>query len=466
MERNIQNSFTFSDCITEEEYNEFVRHHSKSHFLQSVEWGKYREQSSTEKMYLVGLKENGHLRAAAMILVRSMPEPLISKKMAISPRGFVVDFKNKDYVKAFTHYLRLFLKRNRITFLRIDPDIRLHPRTIDGHIERDKDNNYDIVETLKGIGYKSQKIRSYYKGLQPHYTFRLNLSRTEEEILGQFSKSAKYKIHLAETRGIEMIEGTKEQLDIYHKLHLITSQRQHSSPRSLSSFHRLYDSLSTNGSIKIYFAKLNIDKHLNFIVEQINKKENRLLQVKKNVLEKKLKAKLEKVNLEAIELKESIDKLLMQKEEMKELKSSNPDGLILSGAIAIFHNQKTWYLYGASSNEFRHLMPNYLIQWHMIKEAKRKGCNMYDFFGMLSRVAKFKPLECPLYRFKRNFNGDFTEFIGEFDLVASPLYYYIHKHLTLHKRRMLAWKRKIHAEEGFINKNLLSLFRREQKTEF
>ncbi|AQT83314.1 hypothetical protein B1222_00710 [Paenibacillus larvae subsp. pulvifaciens] len=27
-------------------------------------------------------------------------------------------------------------------------------------------------------------------------------------------------------------------------------------------------------------------------------------------------------------------------------------------------------------------MPNYLIQWEMMKEAKKRGCTMYDFGGI------------------------------------------------------------------------------------
>ena len=38
----------------------------------------------------------------------------------------------------------------------------------------------------------------------------------------------------------------------------------------------------------------------------------------------------------------------------------------ISGVIPIMYGNKTWYLYGASSNEHRNLMPNYLLQWEMI----------------------------------------------------------------------------------------------------
>ena len=54
----------------------------------------------------------------------------------------------------------------------------------------------------------------------------------------------------------------------------------------------------------------------------------------------------------------------------------------IAGIIPIMYGNKTWYLYGASSNTKRNLMPNYLLQWTMIQEAIDRGDDMYDFRGV------------------------------------------------------------------------------------
>jgi len=96
----------------------------------------------------------------------------------------------------------------------------------------------------------------------------------------------------------------------------------------------------------------------------------------------------------------------------------------IAGTLAFIMGDKAWYLYGASANRYRNLMPNYLLQWTMICWAKEKGCTMYDFRGVPGKVGQDHPLY-GLYRFKKGFNGKFTEFIGEYDLVYAPFYYWL-----------------------------------------
>ena len=55
------------------------------------------------------------------------------------------------------------------------------------------------------------------------------------------------------------------------------------------------------------------------------------------------------------------------------------DGKVLSGALLVNYANVASYVYGCSSNEYRKYMPNYLMQWTMIKYAIESGCHTYDF---------------------------------------------------------------------------------------
>lgn len=98
----------------------------------------------------------------------------------------------------------------------------------------------------------------------------------------------------------------------------------------------------------------------------------------------------------------------------------------VSGIIDIIYGNKTWYLYGASSNEHRNLMPNYLLQWEMIKQAVEMGKDVYDFRGVSGVLDESHP-QYGLYRFKKGFGAEFTEFIGEIYFDFKPFIYWAYK---------------------------------------
>jgi lipid II:glycine glycyltransferase (peptidoglycan interpeptide bridge formation enzyme) len=88
----------------------------------------------------------------------------------------------------------------------------------------------------------------------------------------------------------------------------------------------------------------------------------------------------------------------------------------IAGAIAVTWGDKYWYFYGASRNIHRNVMPNYLVQWEMIRRAVQLGCRIYDFRG----VSRFDE-DDGLYRFKIKFGAYAEEFPGETDLVLKPV---------------------------------------------
>lgn len=100
------------------------------------------------------------------------------------------------------------------------------------------------------------------------------------------------------------------------------------------------------------------------------------------------------------------------------------DGTPIAGTLAIGYGNKVWYLYGASSNTHRDLMPNYLLQYSMIQWAVERGADVYDFRGVSGDLSEDNPLY-GLYRFKKDFNGEFTEFCGELNLVYRPFMMFV-----------------------------------------
>lgn len=122
-------------------------------------------------------------------------------------------------------------------------------------------------------------------------------------------------------------------------------------------------------------------------------------------------------------------------------------GQVVAGTLALIVGEKAWYLYGASSNEYRNVMPNYLLQWEMIRWARQRGCTLYDFRGVSGDISEDNPLY-GLYRFKKGFNGELTEFIGEWDMVYSSFFYFLWTRVMPLYKNIIHRKARQHQGDG------------------
>ena len=94
----------------------------------------------------------------------------------------------------------------------------------------------------------------------------------------------------------------------------------------------------------------------------------------------------------------------------------------LSMILVTHFGEVATYLHGASSNEFRDYMPNHLVQWEAILDAKRANCTVYDFWGVAPDDSEGHPWS-GITRFKKGFGGETIHFPGAFDYAFSPLWY-------------------------------------------
>ncbi|MFB0535997.1 MAG: lipid II:glycine glycyltransferase FemX [Anaerolineae bacterium] len=94
------------------------------------------------------------------------------------------------------------------------------------------------------------------------------------------------------------------------------------------------------------------------------------------------------------------------------------EGEPLAGLIAFRFGQRAWYMYGASTEKHRNLMPNHLLQWEAIRWAKGAGCTVYDMWGAPDVLSEDNPM-WGVYRFKEGFGGQFVRHIGAYDYPVS-----------------------------------------------
>src|SRR5260370_229905 len=110
------------------------------------------------------------------------------------------------------------------------------------------------------------------------------------------------------------------------------------------------------------------------------------------------------------------------------------EGKAIAGMIVLRLGHWSWYMFGASSNEQRNLMPNHLLQWTAMQWARSHGCWYYNFRGIPEVLEEGEEL-WGVYVFKRGFGGYALRFLETHDLVYQPVVYKLYMRLLEVKRR-------------------------------
>jgi len=121
-------------------------------------------------------------------------------------------------------------------------------------------------------------------------------------------------------------------------------------------------------------------------------------------------------------------KMLSQGGSLLSLYFAEQNGKVLAANIIAKFGDMATYVHGASSNQDRNLMAPYLLQWEIMREAKKAGFKSYDLYGIDEE--KWPGVT----RFKLGFGGEEIIYPGTFDLVFNQIKYKIYKTLRAVRR--------------------------------
>ena len=116
---------------------------------------------------------------------------------------------------------------------------------------------------------------------------------------------------------------------------------------------------------------------------------------------------------------------------MSEILLAEFEGRPLAALMVFARGGRSWYMYGASTDEERNRMPTYLLQWEAMRWAREHGAQEYDLWGVpdedeATLEAQFTERNDGLwgvYRFKRGFGGEVKRAAQALDKIYKPLLY-------------------------------------------
>ena len=421
--------------INSSEIDKFNESDRKGHIFQTSYWADLKKD--WKKKFIAGYDNDNNMVITATILLRKAP--YINKYMGYIPRSFTCDYNNKKLLIEFTEYLREFAKKNNISFITIDPDIHLKEN------EEALSEGTEIKNFLKSLGYKNTDSKNF-EAIQPNFVFRLplptegNKMDIKKAVFKKFSSKTRYNIKVAEERGLSVEVYDKETLnedvlDRFHEIMVTTGKRDNFLVRHREYFKDMIDYLYPH--CRLYMVKYSYENDFNRLSEKLNKQEEAKTKAINKIEELKVKLDAEtdedkksriekKLNDQDKRLKEAERQIEGFKKKISDIEPFKGQEIYLSGSIYLYYGNKAWYLYGASENILRDTMPNFAMQWSMICDSIDLGCDVYDFRGVSGDLNPENPLY-GLYKFKKGFNGNFVEFIGEFDIVVDNGIYTLYK---------------------------------------
>lgn len=325
-------------------YNVFV-----SHPLQSWEWGEFREKTGVKVIRrgaFVGMKLIGGFQLTIHKL------SLVPFTIGYLPKG---SLPNGDLLKE----LEKIGRKERCIFIKLEPNV--------------EKANYEL-----GIRNYELKIGNYSLKKSPHplfthYTFQIDLAKTEEELLEKMHPKTRYNIRLAQKKGVIVEEDNSDKaFKEYLRLTFETTKRQGFYAHD-ENYHRLMWRVLGPKSLK---------------------------------RGQTLKGKG-----------------LIPAVQIAHLLTAKYQGKILVTWIVLLFNGILYYPYGASSSEHREVMASNLMMWEAMRWGKMRGAKIFDLWGSLGSSPNPKDSWYGFHRFKEGYNPRLVEFIGSYDLVFNPFLY-------------------------------------------
>jgi len=340
-----------------DQYNAVVYHP-----LQSYEWGEFREETGV-KVIRKGLFKKEKLVSAFQLTIHKIPHTNFT--VGYLPKG---DMPTPELLEE----LKKIGKENNCIYIQLEPNV-LKSQILNLKSQ----TNSNDQNTLK-IDH-SKLIENYdlvpsFHPLFTKYTFVLDLTQSEEELLKQMHSKTRYNIKVAQKHGVTIEEDNSEiAFAEYWKIMQETTTRQ-----------------------KFYAHT----KHYH--------------ELQREIFTAKGKERIANSNHLAYHL-------FLAKYSLPLALSPNPKTLV-AWVLFSFHDT-LYYPYGSSTSEHRETMASNLMMWEAIRFGKKLGLKKFDMWGALSDTPDTKDPWYGFHRFKQGYGPKLTEFVGSYDLVINPALY-------------------------------------------
>lgn len=391
--------YTFKENIDIKEYNKFIKEYKYMNFMQEDKWAKVKDNWDN---ILCGIYEEKKLVAVCSILIRNLFKGI---KMFYIPRGYLIDFTNKELLKFMTDNIKILAKKHKAYVVKLDPNFCVSEKKFKNQNEELKNYSIDYEikhKNLLELGYKHTGFHNeMHKNFQPRYNMAVPLINDNNELLSfddvlkTFKSKFRYYLGNYHTNRGVFYEYSHDIKDVKELVKLLecTEKTKGINLRNEEYFKKIVKNFKDRTCI--IFGKLNLETYLEFL--------------------KNNKGKDYEI--------EEVESLIKKEGKIITLSSAL---LILPMCNGIRTSE---YLYAGNDLKFPKLRVSGGIATEAVKISVENGCHYCNLGGIDGS------LEDSLSNFKSKFNAIIWEFAGEYDLVINkPQYLFIKTFLPILKK--------------------------------
>jgi len=206
-----------------DKYNSVV-----THPLQSWEWGEFRQKTGV-KVIRVGLFEQEKMVSGYQVTFH--PVPKTSYTIGYLPKCVSPE-------ETMIYSLKKIGQENNCIFIKLEPNV--------GGFYPLNQQQQDIQQNLKEYLKESDCIPG--RPLFTKYTFSIDLTRSEADILTAMKPKTRYNLRLSQKYGVEIVDDeTEKGFEEYLKLTFQTAKRQKFYAHSPDYHRKMWESLAPAG---------------------------------------------------------------------------------------------------------------------------------------------------------------------------------------------------------------------------
>ena len=359
--------------------------------------------------FLVGIKEGEQIVAATFLF--SIPVAKVFKYF-YAPRGFLIDYSQKEILRFFIEELTKFLKSKKGLYLKFDPYVLYAQRDAQANRVEGGFNHQYVLDHLKQLGCYHGGFTVGVNGIsQARWMMTMDIqNKSEKDILKNMRTLTRRSIKKTEKLGIQVRELDIDEMDLFMDMLESTGKRCNFAVRERSFY--VEQAKAFKNHCKVLVAYMDVDAYLAKIDEDKQMSSKKLEDILKRLEqdstnEKNLNKKI--ANEKAIEVAKK------KREEALLLKEKYGSKINMASGYFINQGQECVYISGASYEEFMKYDAQYAIQWYMIQDSIQNHLKRYNFYGQTGDFSETSE-DYGVYEFKKGFGGIVEELVGDFVL--------------------------------------------------